>query len=77
MAIFYLCVIVYGLSLNMKAHRLINAVWYLSSIVGILLIAMVVVACRHGSLDLISATKSSLLDAEATLRGWFSSLHFH
>jgi hypothetical protein len=66
-----------GLSLNMKVGRLINAVWYISSVVGILLILMGVVAWRHGSLDLISATKSSLLDAEATLRGWFSSLHFH
>jgi hypothetical protein len=58
----------------MKAAPVISAARHFTTVVGVLLIALVLVAWRHGTLDIISAVRSSLLNTEATLRDWFSAL---
>ncbi len=66
-----------GYALIMTARPFINVARYAATIVGILLIAMVLVVWRQGTLDVADTVKSTLLNTETSLRNWFSSLHFH
>lgn len=59
---------------DMRAHVFINGASRLAVVIGVLLVALVVMAFRHGTLDVFGAIKSSLLSAEATLRELFSDL---
>ena len=58
-------------------RKILTAARYLAAVIGIVLIFLVIVASRNGSMDLASAAKMSLQNAENTLREWFSCFRFH
>jgi len=58
----------------MTARPLLTAARHFAAVTGIFLIALTLIAWRHGTLDIISALRSSLLNMETTLRGWYNIL---
>ena len=61
----------------MTGRRIIKIARHFSTVLGVLLAALVLVAWKHRTLDIASALKSSLLNTEVMLRSWFSSLRLH
>jgi hypothetical protein len=57
-------------------RKILTAARYLATVTGVVLIFMVFVASRNGTLDLASAMKLTMQNAENTLREWFSCFHF-
>lgn len=57
-------------------RKILTAARYLAAVTGVVLIFLVVVASRNGTLDLASAMKLTMQNTENTLREWFSCFRF-
>jgi hypothetical protein len=57
-----------------KKRALLAAARLLTTLAGVFLIALFVVAWQHGNLDIVGALRTSLYNTETQLREWFSCL---
>jgi hypothetical protein len=59
-----------------KKRAMYAAARLLTTLAGVFLVALSLVAWQHGNLDIVGALRTSLYNTETMLREWFSCLHF-
>ncbi|HEY2828421.1 MAG TPA: hypothetical protein VGJ04_12540 [Pirellulales bacterium] len=57
-----------------QRRMLIDVARHFATVTGVFLIAMVLIAWRHGTLNVVSIVRESLLNVETALREWFNCL---